>query len=107
MEEKDGLAERFERHRGPLRALAYRMLGSLSEADDAVQEAWLRFSRADTGVCPNSAGKRTGALGGASAAGTGVAEPAAPVAHPAEQLGRRYHLEIRADRPQRHGRPVQ
>ncbi len=44
----DLLARRFEEHRSHLRAVAYRMLGSLSEADDAVQEAWLRFSRADT-----------------------------------------------------------
>jgi RNA polymerase sigma factor (sigma-70 family) len=42
------LAERFESHRAHLRAVAYRMLGSASEADDAVQEAWLRLSRADT-----------------------------------------------------------
>ena len=41
------LAERFEEHRPHLRAVAYRMLGSLTEADDAVQEAWLRASRAD------------------------------------------------------------
>jgi RNA polymerase sigma-70 factor (ECF subfamily) len=43
----EGLAGEFERQRGPLRAVAYRMLGSLSEADDAVQETWLRLSRAD------------------------------------------------------------
>ena len=43
--ERDGLAERFEEHRRHLRAVAYRMLGSLNEADDAVQEAWLRLSR--------------------------------------------------------------
>jgi len=47
MPESDSLAERFEDHRAHLRAVAYRMLGSLSEADDAVQESWLRLSRAD------------------------------------------------------------
>ena len=45
MDETDVLAERFEENRTHLRAVAYRMLGSLSEADDAVQEAWLRLSR--------------------------------------------------------------
>ena len=49
MNEKDWLAERFEENRTRLRAVAYRMLGSLSEADDAVQEAWLRLSGADAG----------------------------------------------------------
>jgi RNA polymerase sigma factor (sigma-70 family) len=48
MNERDYLAERFEEHRTHLRAVAYRMLGSVSEVDDAVQEAWLRLSRADT-----------------------------------------------------------
>jgi RNA polymerase sigma factor (sigma-70 family) len=47
MDEGDWLAERFQSHRSNLRAVAYRLLGSLSEADDAVQEAWLRLSRAD------------------------------------------------------------
>ena len=51
MNERDYLAERFEEHRTHLRAVAYRMLGSLSEVDDAVQEAWLRLSRTDaTGI---------------------------------------------------------
>ncbi len=53
MDERDWLAERFEEHRTRLRAVAYRMLGSLSEADDAVQEAWLRLSRTDTGKVEN------------------------------------------------------
>jgi hypothetical protein len=48
MDKRDWLGERFEEHRSHLRAVAYRMLGSVSEADDAVQEAWLRLSRADT-----------------------------------------------------------
>ena len=48
MEHTDWLNEQFEQHRPHLRAVAYRMLGSLSDADDAVQDAWLRFSRADT-----------------------------------------------------------
>ena len=46
MDEKDWLAQRFEQHRAHLRAVAYRMLGSLPEADEAVQDAWLRLSRA-------------------------------------------------------------
>jgi len=56
MDERDWLAERFEAHRAHLRAVAYRMLGSLSEADDAVQDAWLRLSRADTGGVENLGG---------------------------------------------------
>jgi RNA polymerase sigma factor (sigma-70 family) len=56
MTEDDWLAERFEEHRGRLRAVAYRILGSPSEADDAVQEAWLRFSRSDTGAVDNLGG---------------------------------------------------
>jgi RNA polymerase sigma factor (sigma-70 family) len=48
MDESEWLAERFQQHRTRLRAVAYRMLGSVSDADDAVQEAWLRLSRSDT-----------------------------------------------------------
>ncbi|MFJ2032258.1 RNA polymerase sigma factor SigJ [Streptosporangium sp. NPDC087985] len=53
MDEREWLTERFEEHRTHLRAVAYRMLGSVSEADDAVQDAWLRLSRADTGGVEN------------------------------------------------------
>ncbi|MFH9422144.1 sigma-70 family RNA polymerase sigma factor [Streptomyces sp. NPDC017529] len=63
MDEKDFLAERFEEHRARLRAVSYRMLGSLSEADDAVQEAWLRLSRADAGGVGNLGGWLTTVVG--------------------------------------------
>src|SRR6516162_5042445 len=56
MATSDWLATEFEAHRAHLRAVAYRMLGSLSEADDAVQEAWLRLSRADTSEIANLGG---------------------------------------------------
>jgi RNA polymerase sigma-70 factor (ECF subfamily) len=53
VDECERLARRFEENRTNLKALAYRMLGSLSEADDAVQESWLHVSRADTGAVEN------------------------------------------------------
>jgi RNA polymerase sigma factor (sigma-70 family) len=53
MDERDWLAERFQEHRPRLRAVAYRMLGSSSEADDAVQEAWVRLSRSNPGEIDN------------------------------------------------------
>ncbi len=56
MTDTDWLAQRFEAHRPHLRAVAYRMLGSVSEADDAVQDAWLRLSRADTTDVENLGG---------------------------------------------------
>ena len=55
MHESAWVTERFEEHRVRLRAVAYRMLGSHSEADDALQEAWLRLSRADTSTVENMA----------------------------------------------------
>src|SRR6266550_6452478 len=55
-EDRDWLVERFEEHRTHLRAVGYRMLGSLSEADDAVQEAWLRLNRSDTTEIENLGG---------------------------------------------------
>src|SRR4051794_35068531 len=56
MDERDWLAERFEENRTHLRSVAYRMLGSLSEADDAVQEAWLRLNRTDASEIENLGG---------------------------------------------------
>jgi RNA polymerase sigma-70 factor (ECF subfamily) len=56
MSEQDWLAERFEEQRSHLHAVAYRMLGSSTEADDAVQEAWLRLSRSDAEGIDNLAG---------------------------------------------------
>ena len=53
---EDWLAERFEENRPHLRAVAYRMLGSLAEADDAVQEAWLRLHRSDAASIGNLGG---------------------------------------------------
>jgi RNA polymerase sigma-70 factor (ECF subfamily) len=53
MGDDEFLAERFEEHRAHLRAVAYKMLGSLSEAEDAVQESWLRLSRTDTSEVEN------------------------------------------------------
>src|SRR6187397_1703970 len=63
MTEDDWLADRFEANRTHLRAVAYRMLGSLSEADDAVQEAWIRVSRADTSEVQNLGGWLTTVVG--------------------------------------------
>jgi RNA polymerase sigma-70 factor (ECF subfamily) len=56
VDELSGLAEQFEAHRAHLRVVAYRMLGSLGEAEDAVQEAWLRLSRSDTSGVANLGG---------------------------------------------------
>jgi RNA polymerase sigma-70 factor (ECF subfamily) len=56
MDEQDRLAERFEAHRSHLQGVAYRMLGARSEADDAVQETWLRFNRTDTSNVENLGG---------------------------------------------------
>lgn len=63
MGDHDVLAERFEADRSRRRAVAYRMLGSASDADDAVQETWLRVSRSDTGVVENLSGWLTTIVG--------------------------------------------
>ena len=101
MDERDWLAERFEEHRPHLRAVAYRMLGSLSEADDAVQEAWLRLSRADTGEVENlrrlaDHGRRPG-----------VPEHAALARHPARGAARRAACPTRSSRRSRGTDPEQ
>ena len=62
MDEQDVLAGRFEAHRARLRGVAYRTLGSASEADDAVQETWLRLSRSDSGNIENLGGWLTTAV---------------------------------------------
>ena len=56
MDQQNWLTERFEENRPRLRGVAYRMLGSLSEAEDAVQEAWLRLNRIDTATVDNLGG---------------------------------------------------
>ncbi len=63
MDDQENLARRFEEHRGQLRAVAYRMLGSLPEAEDAVQEAWLRLTRADADAIDNLAAWLTTVIG--------------------------------------------
>jgi RNA polymerase sigma-70 factor (ECF subfamily) len=56
MSRQQWLAEEFDAKRGHLRAVAYRMLGSLSEAEDAIQDAWLKVSRADASAVGNLGG---------------------------------------------------
>src|SRR5207302_1489559 len=63
MNQHDWMAEQFEAHRQRLRTVAYRMLGSQSEADDAVQETWLRLSRAETSSVENLGGWLTTVVG--------------------------------------------
>src|SRR3989442_14658862 len=63
MDRRDLVAERFEEQRARLRAVAYRMLGSSNEADDAVQEAWLRLSRSGAGDIENLGGWLTTVVG--------------------------------------------
>ena len=63
MVDQNWLAQKFEQNRPHLRAVAYRMLGSLSEADDAVQEAWLRLNRSDPNEIENLGGWLTTVIG--------------------------------------------
>ncbi len=64
MEEHDWLAQRFEENRTRMRAVAYRLLGSLSQADDAVQEAWLHLSSSDTSRVANLGARLTTVVDG-------------------------------------------
>src|SRR5262249_27870800 len=64
MDEQGWLTERFEENRPRLRGVAYRMLGSLSEAEDAVQEAWLRLNRIDTATVEHGGGGLTAVVAG-------------------------------------------
>src|ERR1700761_4760681 len=73
MDEHDVVAERFEVHRARLRAVAYQTLGSASEADDAVQEAWLRLSRTDPGSIENLGGWLTTGVARGTAGGNAAA----------------------------------
>jgi RNA polymerase sigma-70 factor (ECF subfamily) len=66
MAEADWLAARFEEQRAHLRAVAFRMFGSLAEAEDAVQNSWLRLSRADTAKVENLAGWLTTVVAGSA-----------------------------------------
>jgi RNA polymerase sigma factor (sigma-70 family) len=63
MRDRDWLAEQFEEHRAHLRRVAYRMLGTIDESDDAVQEAWLRLSRSDSAAIENLGGWLTTVVG--------------------------------------------
>src|SRR5437764_14833908 len=63
MRDRDFLAERFEEERPQLRRIAYRMLGTVDEADDAVQEAWIRLSRTDASSVENLAAWLTTVVG--------------------------------------------
>src|SRR5213082_2881846 len=63
MEDHDWLAEQFEHHRPHMQAVAYRMLGSVADTEDAVQEAWLRLSRTDGAAVDNLGGWLTTVVG--------------------------------------------
>ena len=74
MDEHAWLAERFEEHRTRLRTVAYRMLGSLAEADEAVQDAWLRVSRLGAGEIDNLSGQNPACLSAESQQNRGATD---------------------------------
>src|SRR5712691_4721533 len=76
MDENEWLADRFEEHRAHLGAVAYRMLGSLTDADDAVQDTWLRLSRSGAGEVENLGGWLTTMVGRTPAAARQLASRA-------------------------------
>ena len=90
MDHETWQTEQFEAQRPQLRAVAYRMLGSVSEAEDAVQEAWLRLSRSDDAAIANLAGWLTTVVARISPRHAALAPLAA--------RGRRRQLAARADR---------
>jgi len=105
MHDTDWLAERFEEHRSRLTSVAYRMLGATSDADNAVQEAWLRLSRSDPDSIENMGGWLTTVLSRVCLnilqarrsrpevpLGPDVSEPAADHAAGSDPEQRRYSL---------------
>jgi RNA polymerase sigma-70 factor (ECF subfamily) len=101
MDEREVLARRFETHRAHLRQVAYRMLGSGAEADDAVQEAWLRISRAGAGGVDNLGGWMTTIVGRVCLdmlrARRARAEEALGVHEPEPSAGRRHERSADED----------
>src|SRR5690242_407493 len=97
MDQQDWLARQFEEQRPGLRAVAYRILGSISEADDAVQDAWLRLSRTDTSEVDADAGRAAGLRPARDVRcrATGGPRPDRPVAaHPRRGEGRRPGADV-------------
>lgn len=89
MDAQHWLADRFEADRSRLQAMAYRMLGSLSEADDAVQESWLKVSRADTSSVENISGWLTTSWRGCAWTGCGRVHRAARIPSTSRDPSRR------------------
>ena len=101
MADQELLAQRFEEQRGHLRAVAYRMLGSLAEADDAIQEAWLRLSRSGS-ASTSMATILPCAMVNPS---TETSLPSCQLSTPAAPLTSAYREDTRAGRTAAHARP--